>query len=63
MNAPQSDVLDTRLQTLLDEVLRSVFVNICRALFEKDKTLFGFMISIAVPRKRGEISGSEWAFS
>ena len=48
VNAPQSEDLQERLQILLDEVLKSVFVNICRALFEQHKTLFGFMMSIAI---------------
>jgi len=60
--APQSDDLDVRLQTLLDEALRCIFINICRALFEKHKTLFAFMIAVGVLRQRGTISATEWAF-
>ena len=60
--APPSDDLPTRLQTLLDEVLRCTFVNICRALFEKHKVLFAFMMSIGVLRQRGEVTAGEWAF-
>ena len=60
--APASDDLQVRLQTLLDECLRAIFVNICRALFEKHKTLFAFLIAVGVLRQRGTISTAEWAF-
>jgi len=60
--APQSDDLQVRLQTLLDECLRSMFVNICRALFEKHKTLFALLIAIGILRQRGTITPAEWAF-
>ena len=60
--APTSDDLDTRLQTLLDEALRSIFVNICRALFEKHKVLFAFLCSVGLLRQRGDIATSEWSF-
>ena len=60
--AKQSDNLEVRLQTLLDEVLRAIFINICRALFEQHKTLFGFMMSIAILRQRGDITSAEWSF-
>ena len=61
VSAPQSDDLQVRLQTLLDECLRSIFVNICRALFEKHKTLFAFLIAVGILRQRGTISAAEWA--
>ena len=61
-DAPPSDDLAVRLQTLLDEILKSIFVNICRALFEKHKTLFAFLIAVGVLRQRGDITPSEWAY-
>jgi dynein heavy chain, axonemal len=61
-DAPPSDDLAVRLQTLLDEILKSIFVNICRALFEKHKTLFAFLIAVGVLRQRGDITPAEWAY-
>eukprot|EP00966_Prymnesium_polylepis_P147820 3414806-Prymnesium_polylepis.1 len=43
--AVKNDDLAARIQILLDEETRSVFTMICRGLFEKDKTLFAFMIA------------------
>ena len=60
--AEPSDDLDTRLATLLEASLSSIFVNICRALFEKHKTLFAFLIAAGVLRQRGSISAEEWAY-
>ena len=57
-----SEDLQVRLQTLLDETLKSIFVNICRALFEKHKTLFAFLIAIGILRQRGDILAEEWAY-
>jgi len=61
-DAPPNDDLAVRLQTLLDETLKSIFVNICRALFEKHKTLFAFLIAVGVLRQRGDIVPEEWAY-
>ena len=60
--APQSDDLQVRLQTLLDECLRAIFVNICRALFEKHKSLFAFLIAVGILRQSKKVSAAEWAF-
>ena len=62
VNAPASDDLPVRLNTLLSEVLRCTFTNICRALFERHKVLFAFMMSIGVLRKCGEVTPAEWQF-
>ena len=57
-----NDDLKVRLQILLDECLKSMFINICRALFEKHKTLFGFLIAVGILRQRADIANDEWAY-
>lgn len=61
-SATKHDELNARLQILLDAETTSIFKMICRGLFEKDKTLFAFMIATSIKRKRATISDEEWSF-
>lgn len=61
-NSTKSDVLAERLQILMDDITLSMFVNVCRGLFEKDKIVYAFMIGANILLQRGAISASEWSF-
>lgn len=58
----QSEVLETRLQILIDDVTISTYTNICRGLFESDKLLFSFMNTSGILRRAGDINSNEWNF-
>ncbi|OQR86425.1 dynein heavy chain [Achlya hypogyna] len=58
----KADVLAERLEILMNDVTMSMYVNVCRGLFEKDKVIFAFMIVASILRQRHAISAAEWNF-
>jgi len=61
-NSKKSDNLKSRISSLNDHFTYSLFKNVCRSLFEKDKLLFSFLLCIKIMMGRGEVDGSEWLF-
>lgn len=56
LKAPKSTVLDERLQSLNDFFTRTIYDNVCRSLFEKDKMVFSFVMCIGILRSTVTIS-------
>jgi len=42
-----------RLNCLIDSITKTIFTNVCRGLFEKDKLIFSFLISSSINRNSG----------
>jgi len=61
-NSKKSDSLPTRITNLNGHFTYSIYRNVCRSLFEKDKLLFAFLLTVAIMGGRGEIDPSEWFF-
>ena len=61
-NSKKSDNLPTRITNLNGHFTYSIYKNVCRSLFEKDKLLFAFLLTVAIMGGRGEIDPSEWFF-
>ncbi|KAG6455707.1 hypothetical protein O3G_MSEX009350 [Manduca sexta] len=55
INSPKSDDLDERLETLNAYFTRSVYENVCRSLFEKDKLIFSLVLTLGILRAKGAI--------
>ncbi|GAB0093009.1 Dynein heavy chain [Sergentomyia squamirostris] len=55
IKAPKSSVLEDRLENLNNFFTTSVYQNICRSLFEKDKLIFSFVICIGLLRAKKQI--------
>jgi len=56
----KNDDVSVRLKILVDDITLSMYTNICRGLFEKDKLLYSFMISANIHRQEGSITDQEW---
>ncbi|KAJ3192416.1 Dynein heavy chain 7, axonemal [Irineochytrium annulatum] len=58
----KSSVLKRRLKNLESFFTYSLYCNVCRSLFEKDKLLFSFLLCISILRSREELDEAELAF-
>lgn len=58
----QSSNLGTRVAAICDHFTYFLYANVCQALFERDKLLFSFMLTIKLLEERGEVDPGEWFF-
>ena len=49
----KKEVLQERLDLLIDDLTSSIYLNVCRGLFEKDKLLFAFMVAVKIALESG----------
>lgn len=58
----KSDVLEQRLEILINDVTESFYTNICRGLFERSKLLYSFLNTSSILKRSENISVDEWNF-
>lgn len=54
--------LSKRLDLIAAHFLFSLYCNVCRSLFEKDKLLFSLLLATRLLEMRGELGLAEWMF-
>lgn len=62
LDAERSDDMDERIEFLNKEFLESLYRNICRSLFEKDKLIFSFLLTIKLMDMANELNADELKF-
>ena len=61
-NAETSDDLNERIVNINEFFTFSLYVNVCRSVFEKDKLLFSFLLCVRILMNEKEIDMDDWRF-
>lgn len=61
-DSAKSENVDARIETLKSYFTYSLYGNVCRSLFKKDKLLFSFLLCAGLMRSKNEIDPEEWMF-
>ncbi|KAJ3025604.1 UNVERIFIED_CONTAM: Dynein heavy chain 3, axonemal [Siphonaria sp. JEL0065] len=61
-DSQKSDELAVRIENLRNHFTYSLYINVCRSLFKKDKLLFSFLLCIGLMKGRNEVEMDEWMF-
>ena len=54
--------VETRLEDIQTHFTKSLYDNVCRSLFERDKLLFSFSLCSRISRDKGSLDAQEWNF-
>lgn len=58
----KSEDLGERIKNITKHFTISIYNNVCRSLFEKDKLLFSFLLTIGIMKGKDQIDDEVWRF-
>uniref|UniRef100_A0A8I3MVH2 Dynein axonemal heavy chain 3 n=1 Tax=Canis lupus familiaris TaxID=9615 RepID=A0A8I3MVH2_CANLF len=58
----KSEELDLRIEYIIEHFTLSIYNNVCRSLFEKDKLLFSLLLTIGIMKEKKQINEEVWYF-
>uniref|UniRef100_A0A8C3PA09 Dynein axonemal heavy chain 3 n=1 Tax=Chrysemys picta bellii TaxID=8478 RepID=A0A8C3PA09_CHRPI len=61
-NSKKSDDLKERIENIIEHFTVSIYNNVCRSLFEKDKLLFSLLLTIGIMKGEDKIDDEVWRF-
>ena len=60
--APKAATVEERGEALNAYFTYSLYVNICRSLFERHKLMFSLLLAIKILQNRNQVDAQEWRF-
>nr|XP_046272657.1 dynein axonemal heavy chain 3 isoform X2 [Scatophagus argus] len=58
----KSDHVTERINNIVEHFTLSIYNNVCRSLFEKDKLLFSLLLTVGIMQGKGQVDDQVWRF-
>lgn len=62
IQSPPCDELAERIEVLKNSITKTLYISICRGLFEQHKLIYSFLICTSIKRKAHEINEIAWNY-
>lgn len=61
-NSTPSNILEERINSIMDSITKLMFTDICRGLFESHKKIYSFLICTSIRRENKIINFTDWNY-